>query len=392
MVDQARSIQIYVKSPGTYYTFDGANFDKTFTEIKSKTVPELALCHNWHFTLLVSFTNVVHTSIPLQLYSFFYLPTVLANCFKNYCKNCRQNKKFKSNLADDMVETEPATSTAAVAVRGVTFDLDDTLWCGKTVIRKASTAFHAYLAQQAPQLADKFPPATFDALLMEFQRSVPDKAHDYTFLRKYTLRHCVDVCGAQNLHFQDQMQLEEFVDAASRAFLVPRSQPELFDGVESLFQNLELEIKRCGNGNGNGNGSVLGVITNGNCEMDNLPKYFQDHMNFVVSAELVGTPKPNQAIFDAAVAKFSALYSRQHLVHVGDHYECDVEGAKRAGLRTIWVNAKWSKPDALTRNELSKEDAERYAAADAIIKEVNAVLCVVERWNYLAASQNVMPE
>ncbi|KAG2786373.1 hypothetical protein PC129_g23558 [Phytophthora cactorum] len=275
-------------------------------------------------------------------------------------------------------------SAAVVAVRGVTFDLDDTLWCGKTVIRKASAAFHAYLAQETPHLADQFPPAAFDALLVQFQRALPDRAHDYTFLRKHTLRHCVEVCGAQKLNLQDQIKLEEFVDAAFRAFLLPRSQPEPFDGVESLFRGLELEIKRS-SGMSDVASPVLGVITNGNCEMDNLPKYFQEHMNFMISAELVGSAKPGQAIFDAAMAKFPASYSRQHLVHVGDHYECDVEGAKRAGWRTIWVNASWTKPDALTRADLSNEDAERYAAADAIVNEVNAVLLVVERWNSLVA-------
>ncbi|CAI5733720.1 unnamed protein product [Peronospora destructor] len=271
--------------------------------------------------------------------------------------------------------------TTSLVVRGVTFDLDDTLWCGQTVIYKASTAFHAFLAEKTPQLANKFPPATFDALLMEFQRLIPDKAHDYTFLREYTLRYCVKVCGAQNLQLEDRMQLETFLNAALRAFLVPRSQPRLFDGVENLFQALEPEIKRCEDLS-----PVMGVITNGNCEMDKLPRSFQQYVNFVVSAELVGTAKPNQAIFDAAIAKFPAVSNRQQIVHVGDHYKCDVEGAKHAGLRTVWVNAKWMKPDVLTRAELSPEDAEQYAAADAIVKKVNAVLLVVKHWNMLAAS------
>ncbi|KAG6616141.1 had family hydrolase [Phytophthora cinnamomi] len=263
----------------------------------------------------------------------------------------------------------------AVHVRGVTFDLDDTLWCGEAVIRKASAAFHAFLAQQTPQLAAQFPPAAFDALLVAFQRALPAHAHDYTFLRKHTLRHCVRECGEQNLQLQDQ---EAFVDAAFRAFLVPRSQPELFAGVEGLLRGLERELRRAGAA------PVLGVITNGNCELRSLPQFVQEHMAFLVSAELVGSAKPGAAIFDAAVAQFPASCSRRHLVHVGDHYACDVEGAKRAGLRTIWVNARWTKPDALTRADLSDEDAERYAAADAIVKEVTAVLLVVERWNALA--------
>ena len=270
--------------------------------------------------------------------------------------------------------------TTSRVVRGVTFDLDDTLWCGRTVIDRASTAFHAFLANATPQVAHNFPPATFDALLMEFQRSIPEKAHDYTFLRKHTLRYCVEACGARTLHLEDDTQLEAFLNAAMRAFLVVRSQPDLFDGVETLFQALAFEITRCG-----GASSVMGVITNGNCEMDKLPCCFQQYINFVVSAELVGTAKPNPAIFDAAIAAFPAVFNRQQIVHVGDHYKCDVEGAKRAGLRTVWVNAKWTKPDALTRADLSPNDAEQYAAADAIVKEVSAVLRVVQHWNMLAA-------
>ncbi|RLN74423.1 hypothetical protein BBJ28_00018763 [Nothophytophthora sp. Chile5] len=279
-------------------------------------------------------------------------------------------------------------SAAALTVRGVTFDLDDTLWCGKSVIRKASAAFHAYLAQETPTLAAKFPPAAFSALLQDFQRLLPDKAHDYTFLRKHTLRHCVDVCGAQTLDLQDAQKLESFLEDAFQAFLVPRSQPELFDGVEHLFRELELELK---DSTSSGEAvPLLGVITNGNCELDSLP-LFQAHMSFLISAELVGTAKPNAAIFDAAVAKFPVSYRRQHLVHVGDHYECDVEGAKRAGMRTIWVNARWGKPDALSRADLAKEDAERYAAADAIVKDVSAVLTVVTRWNADAAVVASLP-
>ncbi|GMF56903.1 unnamed protein product [Phytophthora fragariaefolia] len=102
---------------------------------------------------------------------------------------------------------------------------------------------------------------------------------------------------------------------------------------------------------------------------------------------LVGSAKPGAAIFEAAVAKFPRSCARQQLVHVGDHYECDVQGAKRAGLRTVWVNARWTKPDALTRADLTQQDAEQYAAADAIVKEVGAVLAVVQRWNALAAAQ-----
>lgn len=291
-------------------------------------------------------------------------------------------------------------------VRGVTFDLDDTLWCGKKVILKANSHFHAYLQTRLPALSAAFPPAAFDALLGQFMRELPDKAHDYTFLRKHTLRHCIHEVGARELQLEEEQLLEELLEEAFQAFLIPRSQPEFFAGVDDLLHQLEEHLRQRSSdittNKAELNGDVLsplsptstttllGVITNGNCVLEQLPEYFRMRMNFMISAEQVGKAKPALEIFDAAMANFPTSYERAHIVHVGDHYECDVVGAKKAGLRTIWVNAKWDKPDVLSRRELDLEDADKYSAADAIVKDVNAVLDVVTLWNKEAAQQHRM--
>ncbi|GAB9474205.1 hypothetical protein Gpo141_00011344 [Globisporangium polare] len=289
-------------------------------------------------------------------------------------------------------------------VRGVTFDLDDTLWCGKKVILKANGHFHAYLQTRLPALSAAFPPAAFDALLGQFMRELPDKAHDYTFLRKHTLRHCIQEVGARELQLEEEQLLEELLEEAFQAFLIPRSQPEFFVGVDDLLHQLELHLRERSSdaiavGATELNGDVqsplsststtatLGVITNGNCVLEQLPEYFRTRMSFMISAEQVGKAKPALEIFDAAVANFPASYERAHIVHVGDHYECDVVGAKKAGMRTIWVNAKWDKPDVLSRKDLNPKAADKYSAADAIVKDVNAVLDVVTLWNKEAAQQ-----
>lgn len=289
-------------------------------------------------------------------------------------------------------------------VRGVTFDLDDTLWCGKKVILKANGHFHAYLQSRLPALSAAFPPAAFDALLGKFMRELPDQAHDYTFLRKHTLRHCIHEVGARELQLEEEQRLEELLEEAFQAFLVPRSQPEFFAGVDELLHQLELhlrlrssDITAAADRNGDVQSSLsptttaalLGVITNGNCVLEQLPESFKTRMNFMISAEQVGKAKPALEIFDAAIANFPASYERAHIVHVGDHYGCDVVGAKKAGMRTIWVNAKWTKPDVLSRSEMDLEDADKYSAADAIVKDVNAVLDVVTRWNKEAVQQRL---
>lgn len=258
-------------------------------------------------------------------------------------------------------------------VRGVTFDLDDTLWCGARVIRKANAHFHAFLQTRVPAVAAAFPPAAFDAELSRFMRELPDRAHDFTFLRKYTLRYCIETLGTHTLALTEPRELEALLEDAFQAFLIPRSQPEFFAGVDELLLELERDLARIHAG------PRLGVITNGNCVLAQLPQSFQARMQFMVSAEQVGVAKPARAIFDAALAHLATPSA--HVVHVGDHYTCDIVGAKAAGLRTIWVNAAWDKPNALHRRDLAPEDAAQYSAADAIVTDVTAVLDVVRLWN-----------
>jgi putative hydrolase of the HAD superfamily len=55
-----------------------------------------------------------------------------------------------------------------------------------------------------------------------------------------------------------------------------------------------------------------------------------------VTAVDAGVAKPARPIFDAAVAK--AGVRPDEILHVGDHPETDIEGAKQAGMRTAWIN------------------------------------------------------
>ncbi|MFQ1021690.1 MAG: HAD family hydrolase [Thermoprotei archaeon] len=69
----------------------------------------------------------------------------------------------------------------------------------------------------------------------------------------------------------------------------------------------------------------------------------------VLSSE-VGFKKPDPLIFDVALARLGLLYERDKVVYVGDTYETDVVGAKRAGMKAILIghaSASYQiKPDA----------------------------------------------
>jgi putative hydrolase of the HAD superfamily len=83
----------------------------------------------------------------------------------------------------------------------------------------------------------------------------------------------------------------------------------------------------------------LGIISNGPGEIQwakvekfRLRPYFR---TIIISGE-VGTEKPEAAIFRLALKDLNG--EAETSAHVGDHPKADVQGARGAGLTSIWVN------------------------------------------------------
>lgn len=243
-----------------------------------------------------------------------------------------------------------------MAIEAVTFDLDDTLWCGKTTLKNATHDFHAYLDAHYPVVAQAFPPQKFQEVFLQYRAEHPEVAHDYTVLRKNTLKQCAQEAGlAPN-------EVEACVTSSFEAFVRSRSQPILFDGVLDTLKQLTeppLQLK-------------IGIITNGNCNLSYLPSLLELFpIEHILSAESAGVAKPDPAIFDAAI---EALQSNpENIVHVGDDYECDILGAKKAGYKTVWVNPKY---DPKEREVILST----HEAADAIVKDVTELIQVIHSW------------
>jgi putative hydrolase of the HAD superfamily len=94
-------------------------------------------------------------------------------------------------------------------------------------------------------------------------------------------------------------------------------------------------------------------VTNGNASLECIG--IRDLFDDVISASSAGAAKPAPQIFATAVAIGGA--EAHETLHVGDHPECDVDGANNAGLRTAWVNrhgAEW--PDHLRRPDVIVRD------------------------------------
>jgi len=138
-----------------------------------------------------------------------------------------------------------------------------------------------------------------------------DRSHDLTFLRQTVLGR-VGVAAGYNT---------DFIDEAFGVFDAARNDvdifPEVIPALEALNENF-----------------VVIAVTNGNA---NLELIGIDHLfSDVVTAAMAGAAKPARQVFDMAVQAGGA--SAEQTLHVGDHPQYDVDGARGAGLRTAWVN------------------------------------------------------
>lgn len=196
-------------------------------------------------------------------------------------------------------------------IRAITLDLDDTLWEIAPVIRRAEAELWRWLEQHCPVIPQKFSAEAAIALREQVIREHRDRCHDFRFLRRTMLRRMFDACGYSDYH----------VEGAFEVFDQFRNRVELYPDVMPALRALSRHFRLVAVTNGNANLQAIGIR-----------ELFTD----VVSAVDVGAPKPEPAIFDEAVRRAGARH--EQTLHVGDHPECDIEGARKAGLRTAWMN------------------------------------------------------
>src|SRR3954451_6968263 len=73
-------------------------------------------------------------------------------------------------------------------IRALTLDLDDTLWPIAPAIARAEVVLHAWLARNAAATATRFDVAALRVLRDEMAHARPDIAHDFSAVRRESLR------------------------------------------------------------------------------------------------------------------------------------------------------------------------------------------------------------
>jgi len=210
----------------------------------------------------------------------------------------------------------------AEPLRLLCFDLDDTLWPVRPVIIRAEHRLRNHLDAVAPQVHQRLGPEDFAAFREARLGADPTLRHRLSALRRLVLEDALRASGYEEAETLAAEAFEVFFDA--------RNDVAYFEGTLEALEALSRRY-------------TLAALSNGNADIRRLglERIFAFHFN----AEGVGAPKPQPAMFEAALQR--AGLGPEQAVHIGDHAVDDVQGAAAVGMKTVWVNesgAPWPGP------------------------------------------------
>ena len=198
-------------------------------------------------------------------------------------------------------------------VECVTLDLDDTLWPIEPTISNAEKKLYDWFAQKYPKVTERYSFEEIAAKRSQLNLTREDISHNVTELRHCALMELADEFGYPI----------KFADDGLKLFRKFRNQVKPYPYSERLLTSLKHKY-------------VLGAITNGNAQLDQIP--LGKHFDFSVTAAQVGVSKPDPQIF--IYASKLANVRVENMLHIGDSPQTDVIGSLNAGYRAIWFNSE----------------------------------------------------
>lgn len=199
-------------------------------------------------------------------------------------------------------------------VKHLFFDLDHTLW---DFDRNSKLAYGSIFEAEKLNLSLDLFIEKYEPLNLEFWRRFRESEITKEQLRYQRLKASFDACEFE--------VSDESINRMADLYL------QHLPNHNHLFPNCieVLDLLK--------NDYQLHLITNGFDEVQShkvnnsgLKNYFP----YMLTAETAGIKKPDPRIFQRALKDTGA--TPENSVMIGDSYEADILGARRAGLRTIW--------------------------------------------------------
>ena len=203
-------------------------------------------------------------------------------------------------------------------IKCITFDLDDTLWAVDPVVRAANHTLYEWLYENAPLFNKTYQLRDLNTLRTEVLLQQPDISYSVSRIRMAVLEHGLEQAG------YTRVEAQQLAEQAFSVFYQARQKVEFFEHALAMLEALKAH------------GYLLGAISNGNADVKQVG--LSHLMDFQFSADSVGVEKPDPLIFQHMLAH--TQLKPEQVIHVGDHPVHDIEGAKAAGLWSIWVNLK----------------------------------------------------
>jgi FMN hydrolase / 5-amino-6-(5-phospho-D-ribitylamino)uracil phosphatase len=200
-------------------------------------------------------------------------------------------------------------------VRAICFDLDNTLWDVWPVIVRAEQKMYDFLSQRYPRVVANMTLEMMRKAREQTAAAHPQMRHDFTFLRKQTLRE----------HAREFGYAEAMVEEAFDAFIQARNEVELYEDVLPALEQLGKRYRLFTASNGNADLGKIGIA-----------HFFER----TIAARHVGALKPDPAIFRKVIE--GTDLEPHEVVYVGDDPQLDVAGARGAGMQAIWIDRQGS--------------------------------------------------
>jgi len=201
-------------------------------------------------------------------------------------------------------------------IKCLTFDLDDTLWDIRPVIKNMDLKLYQWLDINAPRFTDQYTLDYFAQLKQHVVDNFPKIAHSVTDVRLKGLEISLQQVG------YEQQQALDIAQQAFQVALAARQEVTFFEHVQNSLQTLKSQ------------GYLMGAITNGNADIHRVG--LSEYFDFQFNAHDAGVEKPDPIIYQKML-EHTKLKAEQ-VIHIGDNPIADVQGAQQLGMATIWVN------------------------------------------------------